>query len=190
MTEPHLPLQTDGELRTRAGQLFAPGEDGRAWYVFHARPRCEKKAAEVCCQVDIRHYLPLRHSEPRRRQGQRRYSFEVPLFPGYLFGCCDAAERYQVMRSDQLVRTIEVVDQQQLLSELHSVYLATHSTMSLTLYPQLRRGRYVRVIRGPLEGVVGRISRRKEGLRLVLNVSILGAAVAAEMDMADVELVD
>jgi transcription antitermination factor NusG len=184
------PTQTrsPAELVETADALFAPGSAGRSWYVLHTRPRCEKRAAAVCQERDIRHCLPLHRSEPRRKKGQRRYSFDVPLFPGYMFACCDDGERYQIMRTNHLVRTIDVVDQAQLLSELRNIYLAANSDASLTLYPQLRRGRYVRVIAGPLTGVTGRISRRKEGLRLVLNVSILGTAVAAELDMSEVEL--
>ena len=106
-----------------------------------------------------------------------------------MFACCDRVERYQILRSNYLVRTIDVVDQAQLLVELRNIYLASSGDANLTLYPQLRRGRYVRVTSGPLTGVSGRISRRKEGLRLVLNVSILGTAVAAEIDMSEVELV-
>ena len=45
------------------------------------------------------------------------------------------------------------------------------------------------MVRGPLSGGQGRISSRKETFRLVLNVSILGTAVAAEVDMDDVELI-
>ena len=176
------------DLAAIVAELFAPGTGGRLWHVFHARPRCEKKAAGICRDLQLRHYLPLRQSTPRRRKGQRRYSFEVPLFPGYLFGCCDRVERYQMLASDCLVRVIDVVDQQLLLSELRSVYLATHSLVDLALYPQLRRGRHVRAVSGPLAGVVGRIARRKEGLRLVLNVTMLGTAVAAEIEMSEVEL--
>lgn len=178
-----------GGLEEQAARLFRPGEDGRIWFVFHARPRCEKKIAEACLDMDIRHYLPLHKSRPRKRKGQRNYSFDIPLFPGYLFGCCDPQERYDVMRTNHLVRTIDVLDQQQLLEELHSIYLASCGEADLTLYPQLKRGRRVQVIRGPLKGVSGRISTRKGEFRLVLNVSILGTAVVVEVDMDDVELI-
>ena len=175
-------------LEEQATRLFQSGGDSRSWYVFHIRPRCEKKAAKVCLDMEIRHYLPLHKSRPRPRKGQRRYSFDVPLFPGYMFGCCDLQERYDIMRSNYLVRTIEVTDQQLLLEELYNIYLATSGEVEINLYPQLKKGRRVRVIAGPLEGITGRISIRKESLRLVLNVSILGTAVAAEVDMDQVEL--
>ena len=86
------------------------------------------------------------------------------------------------------MRSIEVIDQEQLREELYNVYLASNLGAALTLYPLLKRGRWVRVISGPLAGLTGRISARKdEGFRLVLNVSILGSAVAVEVDMASVE---
>ena len=90
----------------RAVGLFCQGGPGRVWFVFHARPRCEKKVAKTCLDLQIHHYLPLHKSVGRKRK--RRYSFEVPLFPGYLFGCCDAQERLDLVRSGYLVRTIEV----------------------------------------------------------------------------------
>ena len=181
-------LSSTDSPEEEAARLLRPGEEGRRWYVLHTRPRCEKKAAKACLDLEIRHYLPLHKSKPRPRKGQRRYRFDVPLFPGYMFGCCNAQERYDLMRSNFLVRTIEVVDQQQLLDELYGIYLAAHSGADLTLYPKLRRGRRVQVVRGPLRGAVGRISARKGGFRLVLNVTILGASVAVEVDMDDVEL--
>mgnify|MGYP007088547860 CR=1 FL=1 len=56
-----------------------------------------------------------------------------------------------------------------LLDELHNIYLACQGAADLTLFPQLKRGRQVRVLRGLLAGVYGRISKRKEALRLVLK---------------------
>ena len=179
--------QAASDAGNPADDLFRPGTTDSEWFVLHSRPRCEKKAAQSCRDLDIAHYLPLH--EKRHRRAKRSYSFDVPLFPGYLFGCCDRAQRVGLLRSGYLVRTIEVVDQPRLLDELRNIYLACLGEADLTLYPQLKRGRQVRVISGPLAGVYGRISKRKEALRLVLNVSILGTAVAAEVDMNDVELI-
>jgi len=171
-----------------AGRLFVPGSDDREWFVLHSRPRCEKKAAAACSDLFLPHYLPLRRSTGRKRKGQ--YSFDVPLFPGYLFGCCNVQERTQLMRRGFLVRWIEAVNQKTLLEELKSVYMASHQSASLLLYPMLKRGQTVRVMRGPLTGLCGKVSRRKRSFRLVLSVSCLDTAVACELDMDDVEVVD
>ncbi|MEW6751630.1 MAG: transcription termination/antitermination NusG family protein [Candidatus Latescibacterota bacterium] len=172
----------------QADHLFRPAEDGGLWYVLHCRPRCEKRAAGACAEHQVRSYLPVHRKVHPPRKGQRGYAFDIPLFTGYLFACCTPMGRYQLLRSELLVRTIEVVDQAGLLAELRSVYLACCSQVSLTLYPQLRRGRRVRVTAGPLRGIVGRISQRKQGFRLVVNVTILGQGVAMEVDMDQVEL--
>ncbi len=177
-------------VEAEADSLFVPGSDGRDWYLFHSRPRCEKKAADACRDLALSHYLPLRQSPGRKGKGQRQYSFEVPLFPGYLFGCCNLQERTQLMRRGFFVRWIEVVDQARLLEELKSVYLASNQGISLLLYPMLKRGQTVRVVRGPLAGLYGKVSRRKRSFRLVLNVACLDTAVACELDMDDVEVVD
>ena len=181
-TDPHAEPVSE-----KAERLLSVGDGDRLWYAFHTRPRCEKKAASACRDLSLRHYLPLRESVTRKGKG--RYSFLVPLFPGYIFGCCDGNERLGLMRSGFMVRWMEVVDQLQLLNELKSVYVACEKGAGLTLYPQLKRGRDIRVVRGPLTGITGKISRRKESFRLVLNVSALGSAVAVEMDMDDVEVI-
>ena len=177
-----------GEISERAALLLAPGENGSLWLAFHSRPRCEKKAASACLDLGLRHFLPLRENVTRRQK--RRYSFFVPLFPGYLFACCHPDERLSLMQSGYMVKSIDVVDQRQLLTELTGIYVACRSGVSVSLYPLLKRGRVVRVSRGPLAGVHGKISQRKESFRLVLNISALGTAVAVEVDMHDVDLVD
>jgi len=177
-------------VEAEASRLFVPGSDGREWFLLHSRPRCEKKAAAACSDLFLPHYLPLRRSTGRKRKGQRQHSFDVPLFPGYLFGCCDVQERTQLMRRGFLVRWIEVVDQSTLLEELRNAYMASHQSAGLLLYPMLKRGQTVRVVRGPLTGLYGKVSRRKRSFRLVLSVSCLDTAVACELDMDDVEVVD
>ena len=183
------PDQTDPHadpVSEAAEGLLSVGDGDRLWYAFHTRPRCEKKAAGACRDMPLRHYLPLRESVTRKGKG--RYSFQVPLFPSYIFGCCDIEERLRLMRTGFMVRWLEVVDQLQLLGELKSIYVASEKGAGMTLYPQLKRGRDVRVVRGPLAGITGKISRRKESFRLVLNVSALGSAVALEVDIDDVEM--
>ena len=183
------PSAESTELRPteEAARLIAPGEEGAVWYAFHTRPRCEKKVAEVCRAMEVRHFLPLRENVTRKGKG--RYSFQVPLFPSYIFACGDDMERLSLMRTGFMVQWLDVVNQNQLLEELSSIYVACRQQTALSLYPQLKRGRRVRVVRGALSGVVGLISRRKDSFRLVLNVTLLGTAVAAEVDMDDVELI-
>ena len=183
MTEPIDPIPADPVL-----QILAPGEEGQLWYVFRSRPRREKKAAEHFTDMGMRHYLPLREQVSRRKG--RRYSSLLPLFSGYLFGCCNLGQRLSGMRGGHLSQWLEVTDQQTLLAELRNIHIATQHGSGVELYPQLRRGTWVRVVRGPLEGVRGRISQRAKQYRIVLDMTALQSAMAVEVEMQDVEIDD
>jgi transcription antitermination factor NusG len=91
------------------------------------------------------------------------------------------------MRSGHIANWLEVKDQVGFLKELSDIQIAAQSDGGAELYPQLRRGQWVRVVSGALRGVRGRISRRKEKYRIVLDLTALHAAVAVEVDMGDVE---
>jgi hypothetical protein len=134
------------------------------------------------------HYLPVREQVSRRKG--RRYSSLLPLFPGYLFGCCDTGQRLRAMRGGYLSQWLDVKDQQTLLLELRDICVASVRGTGVELYPQLCRGKWVKVVRGPLEGIRGRISRRKENYRIVLGLTAMQSAVAVEVEMQDVEIDD
>lgn len=176
----------DGQATQDVEHVLVLGEVGQEWYVFRTRPRREKKGAEVFADLGLRHYLPLREKVTRR--GRRRFASQVPLFPGYAFACCGIGERLWAMQSGHFAQWIEVIDQVRLLQELRGIRIAVERGTGVELYPRLKRGQWVRVVSGPLRGVLGRISRRKEKYRIVLELTALQAAVAVEVDMQDVEL--
>ena len=45
----------------------------------------------------------------------------------------------------------------------------------------------VEVVHGPLQGVVGRLTRKDPRVRLVLSVDLISQAVSVEVDAADVK---
>ena len=55
--------------------------------------------------------------------------------------------------------------------------------------PYLRVGRKVRVVRGPMAGAEGILSRKKDKYRVVISVDVLMRSVAVEVDGADLEIV-
>ena len=91
-----------------------------------------------------------------------------------------------MMQSGHLAQWLEVVDQSRLLEELRGIEIACQSGQDVRPFPQLQRGRWVRVASGPLAGVSGRISRRESRYRVVLELTALGSAV--EVNMQDVAL--
>ncbi|MBW2536258.1 MAG: transcription termination/antitermination NusG family protein, partial [Deltaproteobacteria bacterium] len=57
--------------------------EGRRWSVLHTRARHEKKVASACQRLAVPVYLPLRVS--RTFSGGKVNTFQVPMFPGYVF---------------------------------------------------------------------------------------------------------
>jgi transcription antitermination factor NusG len=55
--------------------------------------------------------------------------------------------------------------------------------------PYLRVGRKVRVVRGPMAGAEGILSRKKDRCRVVISVEVLMRSVALEIDGTDLEAV-
>ena len=158
--------------------------ENKNWVVLHTRSRREKKVAEFCNKAEISNYLPL---ERRYNQyGRKKVTSMVPLFPGYLFCCCDEKERYNLLMTHQLARTIAVVDQFALMHDLEKIYLAQHSGMELKPALHFNKGQKVEILSGPLSGYEGIVQHIKGKKRLVLNVDFISQAASLELDQFNV----
>jgi len=70
--------------------------------------------------------------------------------------------------------------------EIESLKMLMRNGSNYVCYPYLREGMHVHVVRGPLEGVRGRLVREARHSRLVLSVPLIQRSVAIEIDAADV----
>ena len=155
------------------------------WWVAHTKPRQEKAFAHDLRRQDVSYFLPL--VEKERFIRGRKFRPLMPLFPGYVFVCGTEDDRLDTFRRNRVVRTIPVVDQQQLIRELTQVQQALEADAPVDPWPYLKRGRLCQVKSGPMRGMEGIISERKSVTRLVLRVATLGQAVALEIDAALLE---
>jgi transcription antitermination factor NusG len=155
------------------------------WHVLHTRSRQEKVVAEELEARQFVHFLPsIRHT---RVYGGRKSVVEEPMFPGYVFLKGTLSQAYEADRTRRVARIIPVVDQEQLESELKSLWIALENQVALDPFPYLRCGMRVEVRSGPLRGVQGLIETRIGVSRLILQVQMLGRAVALEVDGALLE---
>ncbi len=172
--------------------LLDPALPGERWIVLHTRSRSEKKAARVCDCLGVRHYLPLCEKEPGRggRGHSSRRPATVPLIPGYVFASLDPRARALLFESGAIARLIPVPDPASLLDELRQIRTAIAAGVDLLAGPALERGMLVRVVRGELAGVLGRVAWvKRRRVRLVLNVSLLRFGAGVEVDASAVALV-
>jgi transcription antitermination factor NusG len=153
------------------------------WWVAHTKARNEKALAWDLLRHDAAYYLPL----IRRTlfSGGRRRKSLVPLFASYVFVNGDERARYRALQTNRVCSVIPIDDQTQFLTELSAIERVLTTDASLDPVPFAVVGKLVRVARGPFKGLVGRVIRRDNIVRLVMSVSILSRG--AEMDIdADV----
>jgi len=150
------------------------------WWVAHTKARNEKALAWQLKKWGIAYFLPMRE-KIRVRKG-RRYRPILPLFSGYVFFCGDEEARYKALTTNRIANMIEVKDQTRLVHELEQINRALQSKTKLDPHPFLKKGDRCRVTAGPLAGMEGIMVRKRNNAKLVLNVEILGQAVATEID--------
>lgn len=160
---------------------------GSAWYVVHARPRCEKKSADFCRQEGYPSFLPLVRKEHIYRG--RPKIFDLPLFPGYLFVILDKQGESTMRQNRYTANLLFTLDQTGLVRQLNHLRLLLQNGELLKIQPFVAVGKTVLVKSGPLRGVEGIVTCVKGRAKVVINVDILQKSVACELDVAILESV-
>ena len=96
--------------------FFAIQDSEAPWWVAHTFSRQDKALARHLLQLAVPFYLPCR--EHRTRRAGRNLSSYLPLFPGYVFCRGSARQRLVALRSNLVVKILEVADQALLAREL------------------------------------------------------------------------
>lgn len=185
---PILPAEPDLFPQDLFSQESA-SDAGQNWWCLHTKPRREKEAARQLRQKEIAHYLP-QVNRVSRTPGGRKIRSVIPLFPGYLFLRGDDWQRMEAIRSNHFVRALEVSDQDQLNQDLMQIHRLLSSKCDIVPEPTYPVGSRVRIITGPLSGMVGLIVRRSQGDRFTAIVQFLGQGASIDLGDWQVELVE
>ena len=153
-----------------------------AWYVLHVKPRTERKVMTRLALCGAWRYLPLLTKE--RRVQRRKVRVELPLFPGYVFARLDPARRLAMLKTNLLVRLIEIPNPRETIHQLRQIVHAGRLA-PLTPRPTFTLGARVRVSAGPFYGLVGHVDAL--GNALILSLDILGRAVSVSINPDDCE---
>ena len=153
------------------------------WYALEVRPRWEQAVRSQLLARGFEVFLPL---YPTTRQwSDRRKTLFHPLFPGYLFCRFGPGDRVRVLSApgvrDVVGRGREAIAVSE--PEILSVQAMVRSGLAVRPWSYFHVGQRVLIERGPLSGVEGTVVRVDDGRwRLVVSVSLLQRAVAAEVD--------
>ncbi|MBW2058592.1 MAG: UpxY family transcription antiterminator [Deltaproteobacteria bacterium] len=161
----------------------------RPWYAIHTKPRHERKVNTRLAREGIRVFLPEIERWSRRKDRKKRIL--VPLFPGYLFVNQDlrGESRLKVIKTNGVIRILGDNGTPAAIpeSQIHSIQRIVESKSLVQAHRYLKRGRIVRVVSGPLEGVEGVFLSEKGDGRLVVSIDLLHRSVSVAIDQADIE---
>jgi len=170
-----------------------PCDDSRPsdahWVAVYTVARHEKAIARQFQERSIETFLPIYRSV--RRWKDRKKEVELALFPSYVFVRISTNHKLQVL---QVPGVVHIVSFNGALAALPEQEInALRNGLDNQLYaepcPYLSVGKRVRVIRGPMAGAEGILSRKKDRYRVVISVDVLMRSVAVEVDATDLELI-
>lgn len=168
------------------GAKWTLHEEAR-WYVAYTYANHEKRAAEQMEQKGVEHFVPMYESLRQWKDRQKRV--RLPLFPGYVFLRVAPRDRLQVLQLPSVVRFVGFGGQPHAVPEVEIAALRRCSIRELSLepYPYFQAGTRVTIKAGPLQGLEGRIIRKKNRLRFVISLDLIKRSAAVDVGAADLE---
>jgi transcriptional antiterminator RfaH len=162
-----------------ADPTHAGSEDGR-WWVLYTKARMEKSLARKLRGKGVSFYLPLYH-QSWKANGRMRSSY-LPLFPGYVFLFGDDSARVAALETNLLCSTLPVPDQRKLYDDLARVDRLLGGSVPVSPEDGMNPGTPVEVTAGTFQGLTGKIIRRGDRSRFVVEVDFLRRGVSIEAD--------
>jgi transcription antitermination factor NusG len=161
----------------------------RHWYALYTNTRHEKVVARQLEDRCVETFLPLYRTWHRWKD--RRKQVELALFPSYVFVRIEEHNKMHVLKASGAVNLVSFNGKLAALpdEEIEALRNALENHVLAEPCPYLRVGRKVRVVRGPMAGAEGILSRKKDKYRVVISVDVLMRSVAVEVDGADLEIV-
>ena len=113
----------------------------RTWYVLHVKPRTEKAVNDHLAILRVFHYLPLVRKETKVQR--RKVVRFLPVFPGYVFTRLSPDERMAILRTQHIVRTIEVTDPRRMIHQLRQIEHAKRLPVDLRVVEAFKPGEVI-----------------------------------------------
>ncbi len=150
------------------------------WFALAVMPRHEKNVTRILHNKGYETFLPL-YSKEHKYSGRVR-SFQLPLFPGYVFSRFDATARLPILTTPGVLQVMGVGKNPVAIAESEIAAIRRTLEAGFPLSPvSWKTGQRGRITTGPLTGVEGVVESVKP-LRLVLSIGLLQRSVLLEID--------
>lgn len=165
------------------------GDDATPWYVIQTHGRTEAKVHLALQRKGLEVFFPqvLVH---RMRRG-RKVPVHLPLFQNYLFvrTHIDSTVFHQIIKVNGVVKLLGHNGPDPVpADQIESIRTIVAGDRYYYPWRYLEKGKKVRVLDGPLSGVVGiLVSRKEKQRRLVVAVEMFQRSVTVDLDNESVE---
>jgi len=160
-----------------------------SWFAVYTRSRHEQAVKRQLDGKGIEGFLPTYTKVSQWKD--RRKALEMPLFPGYLFVKIPLSSRTEVLKAFGVVSLVGdgcaplPVPEEQILN----IYRLLEAGLKYDPHPYLQIGHRVRIADGPLAGIEGILTRKKNRSRLVVSVDLIERSVSVEIESWKVDRV-
>lgn len=167
------------------------------WYAVYVRPRSEKKAAKYL--DDIAGYSNIYHIETYcpvvervKQWSDRRKKIETPLFTSYLFVRILNQNDYdKVLENPYVVKFVRFENSPCTIpdTQIEAIRRYVNDYNGIDEPPShddYRKGQTVRVISGPMKGLVGRLSE-VDSKQLIVLIEGIGSYITVHLSRTKVE---
>jgi len=159
----------------------------RYWYAVQTRPHHEKRVEERLKLKSLSTFLPLHRCRHHWKNGVHA-DLELPLFPCYLFARVSDYDRLAVVQLPGVVGlAVSSVHPTSIPDKEIEVLRTAVDTLGATPHPYLKTGEKVRIVAGPLAGMDGVLTRRKQELRVVITIELIMRSLIVEVSEADLQ---
>jgi transcription antitermination factor NusG len=157
------------------------------WYALHIRSRHEKRVAERLGSQSLETFLPVHRSRHTWKNGVH-VDVDLPLFPCYLFARATIHDRIRLLQHPGVLGFAASSTKPTVIpDEEISVLRTATESLKAEPHPYLNNGDAVRIVAGPLVGMTGILTRRKQEYRVVLSIEAIMRSIVVEVSEFDIE---
>src|SRR6266481_4812736 len=161
--------------------------DERQWHVLYIRHQHEKPVARILSSKGHEVFLAL-HTAAHRWQDRTKL-LSLPLFPCYVFIRGGMDSQLQVLSTPGVFTIVGWAGHPATIpdGQIEGIRQKVESSFQIEPYPYLRSGDRVRIRSGTLQGLEGILVRKKNLIKLIISLEMLGRSVAVEIDISCLE---
>ena len=166
--------------------------DKKNWHALYVRSRSEKKVLSQLEDRGIQAYLPL--ISVVKQWSDRRVKVEEPLFKSYVFVCSSDKDYIPILNIYGVVRFVTFEREAVIVPENEIVAIKNFVNeyekgegFKMQNDEDLKVGQLVRIINGPMKGLVGRLETIRNKRHLIVYIEVVGQYIPVHISRAKVE---